>query len=550
MGEREHRIPDFLWRRWDSEDLVGKYEAETLSNRRFFEFCAVLFAGDACSEQERDPKKYQKDGIDVEPVSFLPTVVRLLLRHVPSMVFVFLVLALAEAELRSDIRGVSVLFPEIPLVPLVFLALAVGALLYVFVKSKLTDRKTVLKATFVYGLAGILLAGSIFGTFLTLETRGETTITPHVVYTFPTLLFTLLIGLLAYDLLLRGEFLYTHLGKKNIVMKCTGYERNGNETEQSWSENDENGRTCKERYEDIKTRELLPKLRGGPISSLRYGHLFAFFILILYLLIWSFKGPLGTGLWSSFLLNLTINLVVLVGVFNFLVGVIFLRNLLKGEYSEDGKVFQPRYLPFHPDRQGGFADIGEMAMRINVIFILIGIYYVYRAYISGLRAFPLQSELPFAPLYAELIGIEQTLVLEMAFWVVNFLGPIFLYAVVVVVWFYYTFWEIHKIMSKQKKDLILEKQLESRKDYNDDRLALYNAPEWPVNREVREDSEPDGRWETPLGDYEDKEDWMALNDAPEWPINTQKLGGLVTGNVIPLLLSIPTVLTDLLTAWA
>ncbi len=523
MSPEESPYPHSLWKRWDSDDPDGEGEPGTLPERRFFEFCAVPLAGDSFAEgprpasgdggesgpEERPADAGESGSVETALVSFLPPATRLLLRHVPTMVALFLVAVLVEAELRPAVSGISTVLPELPLVPLVYLGLAVCGLVVVLVRSGIVDGPTAVRALFIYGLTGVLLAGSVYGTVLTLETRRATETTPHVVYTFPTLLFTLLVGLLAYDLLMKGERLYTRFGKKNIVTAHGATGLSGGEL-----------------YERIKREELLPKL-DETVGPFRYGHVFAILVLSVYLLIWSFKGPLGTGLWSSFLLNLTINLVVLVGVFNFLVGVLFLRKLLNGKYSHDGVALQPGYLPFHPDRQGGFADIGRLAMRINVIFILIGAYYTYRAYISGIRTFPARAELPFDPLYAEVIGVEQTSVLEMVFWVINFIGPVVLYALVVAVWFYYTFWEIHRVMANQKKELILERQ--------SDRLESDEYPEATVD--------------SPLGEYEYRDDWQALYDAPEWPVNTQKLGGLITGNVLPILFSIPTVVPDLLAAW-
>lgn len=523
MSAEESPYPYSLWKRWDSDDPVGEGKPKVISEKHFFEFCAIPLTGDSFYED----RSKRGAGTDEEPkqVWFLPQYPRLLLRHVPSMVAVFLVLVLVEAELRPTVQGVSTLLPDLPIAPLVYLGVATSALLLVLVTSKIVDGSTVIRAAFVYGLMGILLAGSAYGTYLTLESRGGTETVPHVVYTFPTLLFTLVIGLLAYDLLLRGEHLYTHFGDKNII---TGHDPAvADDQSGATSETGNTNQNGKKLYEDIKNTYLCPKLEH-PTDRLRYGHLFAALVLLVYLLIWSFKGPLGTGLWSSLLLNVTINLVVLVGVFNFLVGIVFLRNLLNGEYStDDGVVLQPKYLPFHPDRQGGFAEIGKLAMRINVLFILLGAYYAYRAYISGIRTFPDNAALPFDPLYAELIGIEQSQVLETLFWTVNFIGPVVLYALVVTIWFYYTFWEIHRVMATQKNKLILQKQ-----------------------KEIRAGSaDPHYHDSLPYGEYEDKDGWTALYDAPEWPVNAQKLGGLITGNVLPILFSIPTVIPDLLTAW-
>jgi hypothetical protein len=278
-------------------------------------------------------------------------------------------------------------------------------------------------------------------------------------------------------------------------------------------------------YEEIKERELKGKLDS--IGPFRYGHLFAVIVLSQFVLIWSFKGPIGTGLWSNLLLGVVVDVVVLVGVYNFLVGITFLRDLLKGACeTEDGVALEPSYLPFHPDRRGGYADIGKLAMRINLIVILVGAYYAYRAYISGIRTFPQSSDLSFTPLYADLVGIEQTQTLEMVFWVINYLGPVVLYVLVVSVWFYFTFWEFHRNMKKQKKDLILRQQSKRRADAE-------TSTERPL----------------PLGDFEDRADWQALYNAPEWPIDTRRLGGLITANFAPVVLAVLTVLPDLLAAW-
>lgn len=36
--------------------------------------------------------------------------------------------------------------------------------------------------------------------------------------------------------------------------------------------------------------------------------------------------------------------------------------------------------------------------------------------------------------------------------------------------------------------------------------------------------------------FEYRDDWQALYPSLEWPVNTQKLGGLVTGNILPMTL--------------
>jgi amino acid permease len=133
-----------------------------------------------------------------------------------------------------------------------------------------------------------------------------------------------------------------------------------------------------------------------------------------------------------------------------------------------------------------------------------------------------------------LIGLQITTQLEVGFWLVNFLGAILLYAAIVIVWFYYTFWEMHKQMVKQKKVKILRYQLEFRQSDNEG-----------------DDGDDDAQTtvEKPIGELDDKEYWQELYDAPVWPINTQKMSAVVTGNLLPIALSLPTVLPSLFSAW-
>ena len=81
----------------------------------------------------------------------------------------------------------------------------------------------------------------------------------------------------------------------------------------------------------------------------------------------------------SIAFNIGINVLVLTGVFNSLVGFVFFRKLVTGQVrGKDGASVGPGYLPYHSDGRGGYRDIGRMAMRINVILILAGMYYAYR----------------------------------------------------------------------------------------------------------------------------------------------------------------------------
>ena len=221
---------------------------------------------------------------------------------------------------------------------------------------------------------------------------------------------------------------------------------------------------------------------------------------------------------------------MLTGVFNSLVGLVFFRKLITGSLrGPGGAPIEPDYLPYHADGRGGYRDIGKLAMRINFIVIIAGVYYVHRAYVAGLRTSPSAPDPAFAPLYADTLGIAGAANLEAIFWSINYLGPVLLYILVVGFWFYYTFWEIHKRMRKLKRDTILRVQHHNRLN-----------GKYPESPYVRTDA-PSSR-ERPLGDLFDRTD---LYDAPEWPVDSRRLGWILTGNVLPILLSVLTLLPEI-----
>ena len=552
--------PKSLWRRWDEfetapsddqtatdsgeesdtgsadddtkkgeqEDIAAIGEVEAGSDTPFFELGALPFlTDDPVSQIDQKP-----DSVDVQ---FLYGPARTAARNIPLFVAALTVLLLADAELNPEAVGLSTLVPDLPLVPVVYLLALGGGFTVLLLLSDIVDRETLVRTGFVYGLGGFLFAGTVYAAYLTLSTRGGEAITSHAVYGFPTLFFALVLGLLGYDLLLKGETLFSKMGEKNIFHHLEqvedaetdedGAADTAEETESGTD--DASGEVTLADYNAVKKREITDKIDGGK-WGIRWGHMFVALILSQYLVVWSFKGPLGTSMISVLVLNVAVLLVALLSVYNFLIGIVFLRKLIRGELeTDDGRVIRPEYRPYHPDQQGGYGDIGKCALHINILLILAGAYYVFRAYISGLRSFPSSTSLD--PFYADLLGLQPTAQLELGFWLVNFLGPILLYAALVVFWFYFTFWEMHKQMVRQKKQKILQYQIDFREA----------------------DSEGSERTiEVPIGEVYDKNQWQELYDAPEWPINTRKIGAIVTGNLVPVALSLPTVVPSLIDTWA
>lgn len=489
-----------VWRRWDLEvEEEEMQEVESLPEKQFFELCPVPFlSGDTIREDE-----------SLRPdIQFIPPAIRLVFRHIPTFILLATVAVVVEAEIRSDVVGISTIFEGVQVAPLLFFGLLWAGITAVFLKSGIVPRDTFLKSIVVASLAGVLALGTGYEAYYTFSSSVPDGGQPHVSYMSSTLLVALVAGMFAYDLLLKGENMFSKLGKTNIF--------------------DE------ERYEAFKT-ELSSDLEEG-IGGVRYAYIFATLFLLNFFAIWSVGGPVGLGLVSGLVFTLLIDFVLLFGVFQFLIGITGLRRIMRGQFTVDGERLEPTYLPYHPDGHAGFGDIGRCAMQINVIMIIVGIFYVWRAYFAGIRNLPTLPNPEFVPFYADVFGLMGVLGgpgYEWAVWGVNYLLPIAAYLLVVSFWFYYTFWEIHKRMVKGKKDTILDRQSNERERRRVETVSEGDSTEQVASAEL------------PVGEYDDRDPWQSLYEAPEWPINTRKLAWIISGNAFPVLFSIPTLIPEL-----
>lgn len=498
MDDRSTK-PYPVWRRWDLGTEPGNPEVETLQEKQLFELCPLPFLP--------DNSVFEDD--DLEPdIKFAPTPVRLVLRHTPTIVLFATVAFIVEAELRGDVVGISAVLEGMSPAPLLFFMVVWGGITAVFVKSGIVSRNTFLKSSIITSLAGVLALGTVYEAYYTLYPPVQGAPPPHVTYLSSTLLASLVAGMLAYDLLLKGENMFSYLGETNIFDEAL--------------------------YEQFKMR-LSNDLDDG-LFGVRYGYIFTFLFIFNFVFIWSINGPVGAGLVTGYLFTLTIDCVLLVGVFQFLIGITGLRIIMRGQFEVDGEPLVPQYLPYHPDGHAGFADLGRCAMQINIIMIIMGLFYVWRAYFAGLRTIPTEPNPAYVPFYADVFlisGILGTPGYEWLLWASNYILPIVAYILIVSFWFYYTFWEIHKRMVKGKKETILTRQSYNRKEHSDGQQKPNSS----------DDDRSDSRLaDEPVGEYNDREPWERLYNAPEWPINTKKLAWIISGNAVPVLFSIPTLL--------
>jgi hypothetical protein len=154
-----------------------------------------------------------------------------------------------------------------------------------------------------------------------------------------------------------------------------------------------------------------------------------------------------------------------------------------------------RYEVYHPDGQGGYRDLGKFVTRVNLLFIVAGIYAVYRLYVHGLRSAPVDITAATDPAIATVL------------WALNFGGPILIYPFFIGVWLYYSVWQIHLRMIRERE---------------------------------RTYAETTDRFDTDT-------DWHLRTEGSVWPFNSNQLHSLLYGHLRPVVLTLlPVVVTSFL----
>lgn len=127
-------------------------------------------------------------------------------------------------------------------------------------------------------------------------------------------------------------------------------------------------------------------------------------------------------------------------VLDFFLVVVFFQFLVLIEYfnvllQEHGPLADPdsfrlKYVPFHPDGYAGFREFGQFSTRVNSLLVVGGLYVVYRLYVVGVPTFPDAN--------AETI--------RSVAWSVSHLVPLVGYVIAVILWLYFSFWQVHEAM--------------------------------------------------------------------------------------------------------
>lgn len=408
---------------------------------------------------------------------FIGGFTRQVLRHTPLVILVAVVVLFGSAELTDTVGGLSDLMPTVDesiwlvgvwAAPVPFLA-------YLLYRAKIIGggQKSLTTLITVYGLPLALLGGVLASLVLIFTADTPSELEPNVIYVSGYLLTLLIGGQLFYDTIIRTENLLVNLPDTQIVSHEMEYYR-----------------LLGEMQDSLSTRIL------GIRASVLFGLLFA----IQFGALWTLAdGPQQLGYEVNIAINTVLNVVLVIATFQFIIIIRYANEL----FSDDGRYdYVLGYEPFHVDTHGGYRDFGRFAIRFNLLIGLGALYLVYRLYASGSRGVPPEGLAGFTEQFDLLI------------WLINYVGPVLIFAVVLIAWAYLAFWGMHKKMVREKDRLTYQYQ---------------GTPE----------SSGTAGAGVPSSEIIGGPAWEDIKEAPEWPVNPARLKGIVTGTFLPLLFPLP-----------
>lgn len=388
------------------------------------------------------------------PIRFLSGLPRTGLRHTPWIIFGFSALFLLSAETVDHVQGVLYFVPRFDqtIWAAVLVALVLNAILIALVVNiGVLNVRELYTGAIVYGLLGTLTVGTIASAAI-VGTLDSPSLDHNIIFTSGYLLTMLLGGLLVYDGMLRTEYMFENLGDTEVVADPDRYA----EFQQRLAEDFSHA---------IVDRQVS---LGGRDLRLRIPTVYAFSILFVvpYVVTWSIGvGPqnldFAITLWS----NVFIDVFVIAVFFQFVVLINRFYDLITEDLSGDGNILT--YQPFHPDGHGGYRAFGKFATRVNVILIIAGFYSFYRLIVQGGRVTPAEMAPGFDPVIGSLL------------WTYSFVIPIVVYAIAAIGWFYYSFWQIHLRMIREREHSYVSatEAFATRKDWE----IRLDGPTWPTN---------------------------------------------------------------------
>lgn len=453
-----------------------------------------------------------------------------LFEHAQLVVLVLGVALLAWATVHPEIVGVEAVLPESLLLPfglavgevLLWLAL-VGLLAVVFEESYADDAETprldevveLLRAFVVYGGLVVLVGGTAYAV-IRVGTEPPTWPDRNIVYASGFLLLLYVGGPLVYDGMLRTETLFTSLHRSDLLAGADAGGADRSPGSERAPESDEGTSDRPPAYEEFVKRlnATLSSTVFGVPTALVIGGLF----VLQYVIVWlATRGPFVLDAWPTVVVVAGVDVLIVFITVQFVVLVRFMNGLLRdgdatdlagdasNEHDEHGpgddqderagghppaetdggqptrptagdspSTLRLWYTPAHEDGAGGFRDFGRFVTRVNSLLILAGLYLAYRLHVQGGRA-PIGPFAGDAPLPSEAL-----------LWVFLYVVPVVVYIVVIGVWLYFSFWQLHRKMVREKT-----REIRTNRPGDGERIedlstleTFRNAPEWPVNQQA------------------------------------------------------------------
>jgi len=375
------------------------------------------------------------------------------LRHTPALVTLILVLLAAQAAL-TGLSGIERLVPgRVGIATLALVGLAalwagiVVLIAYIFSSADGDGRlravtNELLHAGVIYGVLAVLVVGTAWSVW-TVYSQPVDQVEPNVVFSFGFLLLVYLAGPLVYDGMRRTESLFTELDRSQLL-------------------DDEGARQSYRETFLPRFREAFGLTVGGVPATLLVSVLFVTQFVGIWLVS---RGPFVLDTPTTLVVVTAIDVLVVVVAVQFVLLVRFLNELL----TESAITL--RYIPGHEDDAGGFRDFGRFATRVNSLLVLAGIYLGYRLQVQGTRD-------PLGPATAVSLTPWDPFI-----WTASYALPVLVYGAVIGIWLYFSFWQIHRKMVRDKRrEIQRERSSEGRSREDIETLQTYrDAPEWPIN---------------------------------------------------------------------
>lgn len=405
------------------------------------------------------------------PIRFLSGIARTGLRHTPLIVLLVTVVFAASAELVDGVQGVSVFLPAVSAPVIGGFLVVIGlyaVLVLLLLHIGILDLRELYKASVVFGLLAVLVVGTVVSIAIVMLDPSLAA-ERNIVFTSGYLLMLLLAGLLVYDGMLRTEHMFERLPVTGVVADADRYAAFKR-------------RLAVELRHVMLDRELSV---AGRTYRLRVPTAYVFAVLFVsqYAVLWSVGvGPQNLDFQVTLWGNVLLNLFIVAVFFQFVVLMNRFYGLVTDDLADGPAGSALTYRPFHPDGHGGYRDFGKFATRVNLLLILAGFYSLYRLVVQGSRVSPGEMAPGFDPLVGTLV------------WTASFVVPLVVYAIAAVGWFYYSFWQLHLRMLRERE-----------RSY----LAATDT-------------------------FDDAADWEIRTQGPTWPTDFNQLVSIVSGTVAPV----------------